>query len=440
MIQQTIFPFKIEMTKERLTAHGGLALMAEFNHGIGLRELTDRYLPGPGSNRGFDPSEIVDTLVLMLEGGGRSLEDLRELKGEEGLMGLIGREEIPEPDTVGDWLRRMGDPKAGPLGLEGLDRVRERINERVLRKDGIKEYTLDADATEIVSEKTDALFTYNGNKGYMPMLGFLYENPVCLYDEFRDGNVAPAFGQKEFYLRCKERMPRGKRIGYYRGDSASHQAGLFNQLERDGVKYGITVDQDRAVKSAIALIPSGEWREPVKGCGHELAETVHCMNRTKKAFRLVVKREVRRQGELFEKEGQYFYHAVATNWLEEEKNTEEVLKWHNQRGQAENFNKELKIGFGMERMPCGQNYANAVFFRIGVIAYNLFIGFKRLSCPESWAKHTIATFRWKIVQVAGRIVRHAGEVVLKLMINLEKLECFKGIRRKSFELSLCPDG
>jgi hypothetical protein len=77
MIQQTILPFKIEMTKEKLTALGGLALMAEFNHGIGLRELTDRYLPAPGSNRGYDPSVIVDVLVLMLQGGGRSLEDLR---------------------------------------------------------------------------------------------------------------------------------------------------------------------------------------------------------------------------------------------------------------------------------------------------------------------------------------------------------------------------
>jgi len=47
-IQQTVLPFKIETTKERLTAHGGLALMAEFNHGIGLRELTDQYLPVPG--------------------------------------------------------------------------------------------------------------------------------------------------------------------------------------------------------------------------------------------------------------------------------------------------------------------------------------------------------------------------------------------------------
>jgi hypothetical protein len=441
MIQQTIFSFKIDTTKERLTAHGGLALMAEFNHGIGLRELTRCYLPAPGSNRGFDPSVMVESLVLMLQGGGRSLEDLRELRQEEGLMRLIGRDEIPEPDTTGDWLRRMGDPNRGQEGLKGLGEVRDKINGRVLKRDGIEEYTLDADATEIVGEKVDALFTYNGNRGYMPMVGFLYETPICIYDEFREGNVAPAFGQKEFYLQCKERVPRGKKIGYYRADSASYQSDLFNQLEEDGVKYGITADQDKAVKLAIALIPSEDWEEPVRGCGYEIAETVHCMNGTRKAFRLVVKRERRRQRELFEgKEGQYFYHAVATNWSEEEKDTRDVLEWHNQRGQAENFNKELKIGFGMERMPCGQSYANAVFFRIGVIASNLFIGFKRLSCPEPWMKQTIATFRWKMVQIAGRIVKHAGRSVLKLMIDLERLELFKGIRQKCFELSLCPDG
>jgi hypothetical protein len=38
MIQQTIFPFKIEITREKLTARGGLALMAEYNHGLGLME------------------------------------------------------------------------------------------------------------------------------------------------------------------------------------------------------------------------------------------------------------------------------------------------------------------------------------------------------------------------------------------------------------------
>ena len=131
------------------------------------------------------------------------------------------------------------------------------------------------------------------------------------------------------------------------------------------------------------------------------------MNKTNKSFRLIIKRELHRQSNLFDG-GTYAYHVVACNCSDDEKTAYEVLKWHNQRGAAENFNKELKSGFGMEHMPCGDSWANAVFFRIGVIAYNLFIGFKRLSCPEAWVHHTIATFRWKVVQVAGRIVHHAG--------------------------------
>jgi hypothetical protein len=439
MIRQTVFGFKIERTEEELTGHGGLALLAEYNHGIGLRELADGYLPGAGSNRGFKPSVFVDALVLMLQGGGRSLEDIRELKYEEGLMKLIGIDKIPDPDSVGYWVRRMGNLQTGQLGLKGLGEVRDKGNHRMMKRDNTESYTLDADATGIIAEKADAFYTDKGDKGYMPMLGFLYELNLCIYDEFREGNSAPGFGQKGFYRECKARLPKGKRIGYYRADSASYQADLINDLETDGVKWGITADLDRSVKALIAEIPEGSWREPVKDCGYEMAETVHTMNQTQKAFRLVIKREVRRQESLFEVE-KYFHHAVATNWGGHEKNAAEVFQWHNQRGEAENFNKELKIGFGMERMPCGQTEANAVFFRIGVIAYNLFIGFKRLSCPESWVKHTIATFRWKMIQVAGRIVKHSGSIFLKLAVDVAKLELFKGIRKRIFEMSLAPDG
>ena len=87
--------------------------MAEFNHGTGLKELTDRYLPPPNSNRGFTPSVFVYSLVLMLQGRGRSLEDIRELEYEEGLMKLIGIDNIPNPDTIGDWLKRMGEKDKG---------------------------------------------------------------------------------------------------------------------------------------------------------------------------------------------------------------------------------------------------------------------------------------------------------------------------------------
>lgn len=356
-------------------------------------------------------------------------------------MKLIGKNNIPDPDTTGDWLRRMGDPDTEENGLKGLDNVRQIINQRILGREGIKEYTLDVDATEITGEKEEAKYTYKGNKGYMPMIGYLYENGLCIYDEYREGNVSPGYGHKDFYLECKKRMPEGKLISYYRADSASYQAELINQLEKDGVKWAITANQDIAVKGLISGIPEKGWREPVKGCGYKTAEAIHSMEKTDKAFRLVIKREEKGQLELFDtKEGRYRYHVIATNCADEEKDADQVLKWHNQRGQSENFNKEIKIGFGMEYMPCGQTYANAVYFRIGVIAYNLFIGFKRLSCPLSWARHTIATIRWKMVQVAGKIIRHAGNIILKLSLDAKRLELFKGIRQRCFELSLCPDG
>jgi hypothetical protein len=410
--------------------------MGEYNHGLGLKGLVDRYLPRPGSNRGYAPSVFVDRLVLMMQGGGSNLEDLRDLERESGLMRLLGEDRIPDPDTVGDWLRRMGDQETGGRGLSGLGQVRDEINRRILRRDGILEYTLDADAMQIEGEKREARYTYQHVKGYMPMLGFLFETPVCLYEEFREGNVAPQVGQVAFYRECQARIPLGKRIAFYRADSASYQGELINELEADEVLWAITADQDRAVKALIEAIPQGQWKEPVVGCGYEVAETVHTMNKTLKAFRLIIKRTLRHQPDLFEEGDRYIHHVVATNWPVEQKSAVEVLKWHNQRGQAENFNRELKSGFGLDRLPCGQLGANAVFFRVGVLAYNLFIGFRRLSCPESWWHHTITTFRWKLIQIAGRIVSHAGQVFLSLRVNAETLTLFQQIRHRCFELAV----
>lgn len=161
------------------------------------------------------------------------------------------------------------------------------------------------------------------------------------------------------------------------------------------------------------------------------------MNATKVAFRLSITREERVQHDLFEPApGPYAYHVVASNGPQEEKPANEVLPWHNQRGQAENFNKELKIGCGIEPLPCGDSGANAVFFRIGVLAYTLFIGFKRLACPAAWATQTIATVRWKLVQGAGRMLRPAGRVVLRLVLDAEALACWHTIRQRCWALSV----
>ena len=125
MLRQTMLTFKLERTDETLTAHGGLALLAEYTHALGLRALVPRYLPGPGSHWGYAPSVFVETVVLLLQAGGRTLEDLRALERQDALLTLLAHAGLPDPDTVGDWLRRMGDPQTGQTGLAGLGEVRD---------------------------------------------------------------------------------------------------------------------------------------------------------------------------------------------------------------------------------------------------------------------------------------------------------------------------
>ena len=116
MVAQTVLPFKLGITGDTITPHAGLALFGEFLHGMAFPGRVDGELPPPGSGAGYDPSQVVVPLVLMLHGGGRTLEDLRQVRGDEGLRELLGMDELPSSDATGDWLRRMG---AGP-GLEGL--------------------------------------------------------------------------------------------------------------------------------------------------------------------------------------------------------------------------------------------------------------------------------------------------------------------------------
>ena len=102
MIRQTLFPFNMEITKDKLTSKAGLSIFAEYNRSAGLTELSDKYLTPPKSNRGFKASVFINSLVLLLTAGGACLDDIRELKNEKELLSIAGIKTIPEPDTVED--------------------------------------------------------------------------------------------------------------------------------------------------------------------------------------------------------------------------------------------------------------------------------------------------------------------------------------------------
>ena len=58
---------------------------------------------------------------------------------------------------------------------------------------------------------------------------------------------------------------------------------------------------------------------------------------------------------------------------------------------------------------------------------------RALGWEGSTSRFLTATVRWKFMQVAGRIVRHAGPTILKLAVDAKRFLEFEQIRRHCFE-------
>lgn len=156
MIPQRQLSFKLERTNEKITPHAGLVLYAEFLKRSGIKELIQTHMPMPGSNRGYSAWEYILPAVLMLQGGGRHIEDIRQIRDDTGLRELIGLKRMPSLSTYGDWFRRMGNSEA----LKSLKHAITRAVRGFLKATAVKELTLWSDPTIIQADKADARMTY----------------------------------------------------------------------------------------------------------------------------------------------------------------------------------------------------------------------------------------------------------------------------------------
>jgi hypothetical protein len=168
MLHQAILPFKLERTDEMITPRSGLVLFAELVRAFKIKQRVERLFPRSGSNRGYEAWAYIEPLLLMMEGGGRHVEDLREIQDDVALRTLVGLEKMPSLSTFGDWLVRAG----AQGGIGAMCSVNEDVAGAILSRLAAPDYTLDVDTTVIESEKKEAAWTYKKVKGYQPMLGY----------------------------------------------------------------------------------------------------------------------------------------------------------------------------------------------------------------------------------------------------------------------------
>ena len=448
MIKQKLFDFNLmERTDDEVTSRAGLILFDGFMKAMKIDEIIKAHMPVAGSNRGRKPWEYMRALSLLQYGGGRHIADLREIREDKTLSKATGMKEIPSDSAVGDWLLRMGKGQ----GIGGMERVHKKVAQKMLQMDKTEGYTLWADPTIIdLGDKAYAHMLYTGQEGDRPMLVGLKELPIFVHHTYREGNAMG--GTTEALKRGFETVERaGKGITHCALDSEFYTGDNINFIRTKGSTFTIVADKDEAVMREIHHISEGEWepyydRKGVK-TDREIAVTVHTMENTE-AFILVVMRWKKEQLSLLEAE-KYFYHAVATNLGEEaeaviekhEKSIPDACRavWqYNERAQMENFIKELKIGIGMEHMPCNEFDANAMYFSIGVLTYNLMVAQKHFVIQEGMERSTIGTLRWKLMQIPAWIVDHGNRIRLKVATTMEKFNHYVRMMKRMEAIAALP--
>jgi hypothetical protein len=85
-----------------------------------------------------------------------------------------------------------------------------------------------------------------------------------------------------------------------------------------------------------------------------------------------------------------------------------VFHWYEQRGQAENYIKELKNDLEADRLSCTEYRANALRLQLHALAYNLFVLFRRqVLRGTKLARATVATIRLRLLKIGARVKQSA---------------------------------
>lgn len=417
-----MLPYKFDTTNDLLTSRAGLLSIAQLMETLNQTERIDQHFPLPKSNRGYKPSTFIKTLILMQHEGSFHLDDIRHLQEDEALRTVLNLDKLPSATTLGDWLRRMGK-------VPSIEDAWVAVNQAVLQSalHRCKEVTLDIDATEIIADKTSAQWTYNKNKGFMPMVGNIAQTGQIVAVDFREGNVPPAQDNLAFIRQCQQSLPEGYTLNALRIDSAGYQTKIIAYCDEHGIEYAIRAKSSASMRAQFEAASDSDWQplidkkgEPING--EDTYRTSFCIGDYERAFTLIVQRKAIQGQTNLELEsennadelsiGGYIYRAIATN--RDELSDSSIVHWYNQRAEdSENRIKELKLDFGGDTLPCSDFKANALYFLISALSYNIF-ALMRALLPEELSHHRATTLRWRLYAIAAKVVKTGRQLFVKL--------------------------
>ena len=189
-----------------------------------------------------------------------------------------------------------------------------------------------------------------------------------------------------------------------RADSGFWNTKVFERLEQAGWHYSISIRMVKTVADTVALIDESAWQpiEYTEGGEAQIAETVY-------GGRRLIVRRTRLLGAQAELWPDWRHHPFLTNRTEP---IAIVEAEHRQHARVELVIRDLKDQ-ALAHFPSGKFDANAAWTVIGCLAHNLLRWTELLGAPGG-VIGAARTIRRRLLQIPGRLTRHAGRWTLHL--------------------------
>ena len=478
MLAQGVLDFQYEADSSRhgLTALAGLPVYLDLVKASGLGSAIQRHVHAAGSQGWLDIQIVLAVVFLNLAGGG-CVADIERLERDEGFAAILRAIEkallcrgerramktrwrrereraTPSPTAILAWLERFHDP-ASPKAvagtafipavtreLQGLWRVNRSLLEFLQEHQPAASATLDMDATLIGTHKRDALYCYEKFKAYQPLNCWWAEQGAMLYSEFRDGNVPAGHEQLRVLKASLPHLPGDVKKVALRSDTAGYQEELLlycgeGKDPRFGViEFAVGADVTAAFRAAVLATAESEWKPLIRRVDGKSYETDqewaeicfvpdwagHSLKRAD--YRFLAIREPLRQLALgdeqqlpfptqeFGRKGLHKLFGVVTN---RKGPGDGVIWWLRERcGKSEEVHSALKSDLAGGQMPSGLFGANAAWWALSILTFNLNAAMKRLARGKDWATVRMKALRFHLIGLPGRVVSHARQLIVRL--------------------------
>ncbi len=458
-ISQGLLPFHLieDNSKIMMTSFAGVPLVIETFRALGLRASVQKHLRLLQRHGKYKEADYVESFVSVFCAGGDCVDDFELLRGDEGLATLGLR--VPSSEAGRWFLNAFHEEEAleGRVAnkgfipeetalLQGVAAVNRDLIWKAVVQEAPWKATIDLDSTLIESHKREAYMTYLGEKGYHPVIAYWAEQDLVVADEFRDGNVPAAMALLPVLQEAISVLPKTVSLVRFRSDSAAYVHELLDWCRREisgrpRIEFAISAEMSDRLKAVIEAVAEEDWKPLRKVSDQgwvvgrkewaevEYVPTHPSHNKHMKPDRYLAIRIRPAQGELYQDDQPFHYFAVVTNMWSWD--GEKLLRWQRERcGTVEKVHDVLKNDLAGGVFPSKRFFANATWWRLNLLAYNVLSVMKRKALPVSWWPARLKALRFHLLCIAGRVIEHGRRLFLKIAKHHPSFLLYKEAREK----------